>query len=174
MNKSVLGLCIFSLLASTITAAYAAPAKCAREKSAFDRSGMDVTKAESQLSRLENGVDSKVDQGEYRKARLEGDVEAAQGNLKAVETGAVGQGLGCLLSPRPGCAGPTTSRVLQNIGRARAMVKARQGRLEAFVKAFNLQMTRLSARVTKQEDILRAKRATLATKDSEYAACMRS
>jgi len=146
--------------------------KCKAQKQAFDKASSDYTRTESLYTRLQQTADSKAEQAEYRRAILEGNVAQAQANLKAAETGAIGQGLGCLFAPRPSCIGPTANRVMQQIARAKAMVKAQQGRLDAFNKATATQMTRLSQSVTRQEEIVKAKKAILDQREAAYNACM--
>lgn len=166
----------YNVSAVAITLAFTsvvhAQEKCRQQRIAFDKASTDYTRSESLFSRLQQTTDSKAEQAEYRRAILEGNVAQAQANLKAAETAAVGQGLGCLFAPNPSCIGPTANRVMQQIGRAKAMVKAQQGRLDAFNKATATQMTRLSQSVSRQEDIVRAKKAVLEQKEAAYSACM--
>lgn len=146
--------------------------KCSTQKSAFDRASNDYTRAESQYMRLEQQMDSKSEQAIYRRSILEGNVDQAEANLKATRTSAVGQGLGCVLAPRPGCAGPTVNNVMFRISRAKAMLRTQQARLHAFNRAYKQQMTRLSQRVTQQETLVDTKKATLDQKEAAYNACM--
>lgn len=148
--------------------------KCQVEKRAFDKASSDFTKTESLFTRLQQQVDSKAEQADYRRAILEGNVAQAEAQVKAAETSAIGQGLGCLFAPRGGCVGPTTNRIMQQISRAKAMVKAQQGRLDAFNKATATQMTRLSQSVTKQEAVVKAKKDILTQRETVYNACMAS
>jgi hypothetical protein len=171
MKTSFTLLCALALSISISTLGHAA-AKCALEKRAYDRAVVDYNRAEQQYTRLQFQVDTRSEQGEYRRAILEGNVETARGNLNAAQQGAIGQGLGCLLAPRPTCIGPTVNRVSQQIARAKAQLKAQDGRLNAFVRAHQTQMTRLSQRVTQQETLLRQKQSVLDSKESAYQACM--
>ena len=171
MKTCVSVLCALAFAISSATIGQAA-AKCSVEKKAFDRATVDYNRADQQYTRLQFQVDTKSEQGEYRRSILEANVETARGNLTAAQQGAIGQGLGCLLAPRPTCIGPTVNRVTQQIARAKAMVKAQEGRLNSYVKAFEQQMTRLSQRVTQQETVLAQKKTVLDTKEAAYQACM--
>lgn len=165
---------VFSVVAISLSFASVVHAqeKCRQQRQAFDKASSDYTRSESLFSRLQQTSDSKAEQADYRRAILEGNVALAQANLKAAETGAIGQGLGCLFAPNPSCIGPTANRVAQQIARAKAMVKAQQGRLDAFNRATATQMTRLSQSVTRQEDIVKAKKSVLDQKEAAYSACM--
>lgn len=171
MKSYVSVLCALAFALSSATIGHAA-AKCSLEKTAFDRATVDYNRADQQFSRLQFQVDAKSEQGEYRRSILEANVETARGNLSAAQQGAIGQGLGCLLAPRPTCVGPTIGRVTQQIARAKAMLKAQEGRLNSYVRAFEQQMTRLSQRVTQQEAVVAQKKTVLDTKESAYQACM--
>lgn len=146
--------------------------KCKVQKVAFDKASSDYTKTEATFTRLQQQVDSKAEQADYRRAILEGNVAQADANVKAAESSAIGQGLGCIFAPRGGCLGQTANRIMQQISRAKAMLKAQQGRLDAFNKATATQMTRLSESVTKQEAIVTAKKTVLDQKEAAYNACM--
>ena len=171
MKASFRLLCAVAISISSAPLGHAA-AKCAAEKTSYDRAVVDYNRAEQQYNRLQFQVDTTAQQGEYRLAILEGNVETARGNFNAAQQGAIGQGLGCLLLPRPTCIGPTVNRVTQQIARAKAQLKAQEGRLNAFVKAQNRQMTRLSQRITQQETLLAQKKSAMETKESTYQACM--
>jgi hypothetical protein len=54
------------------------------------------------------------------------------------------------------------------------MLRAQEGRLAAFERAYQLQMTRLSERVTKQEALVKEKKLVMDTKESEYKTCMKA
>ena len=169
--KNVLApLYVFTILISSATEGHAA-AKCVVEKSAYGRATVDYNRAEQQYTRLQAQVDAKYEQGENRRAILEGNVEVARGNLNAAEGIGFGQGLGCFFF-RPGCVGLTVSRATQQIARARGNLRAQEGRLNAFLRSFQQQMTRLSARLTEQEAIVAEKKVELDTKEAAYQACM--
>jgi hypothetical protein len=146
--------------------------KCKPQRQAFDKAASDYTRTESLYTRLQQTVDSKSEQAEFRRAILEGNVAQAEGQLQAAKAGAIGQGLGCLFAPRPSCIGPTANRVAQQIARASANVKAQQGRLDAFNKATATQMTRLSQSVTRQETVVKAKKSVLDQREAAYNACL--
>lgn len=171
MQKKFISLTLIVLSISFASVSQAAQ-KCSMQKSAFDRASNDYTRAESQYTRLEQQIDSKSEQAAYRRSILEGNVEQADANLKATQTSAIGQGFGCVLAPRPGCAGPTVTSVTFRISRAKAMLKTQQGRLDAFNRAYNQQMTRLSQRVTQQETVVNTKKATRDQKEAAYNTCM--
>lgn len=166
----------FSAIAISLSAVSLVHAqeKCKSQKQAFDKASSDYTRSESQYTRLQQQSDSKAEQADYRRATLEGNVAQAEANLKAAQTSAIGQGLGCLFAPRGGCVGPTSNRVMQQIARAKAMVKSQQGRLDAFNKASATQMTRLSQSVTKQESVVKTKKDVLNQKEAAYNTCMAS
>ena len=145
---------------------------CVAEKSAYDRAVIDYNRTEQQYNRLQFQVDTTAQQGEYRRAILEGNVEAAQGNLSAAQQGGLGQGVGCFFFPRANCFGSAINRATQRVASARANVRAQEGRLNAFVRAYDQQMTRLSQRVTEQEALVAQKKATLDVKETAYQACM--
>jgi len=171
MKTCLRTLCAVAITFSTVTLGHAA-SKCALEKSAFDRAWRDHARAEQQYTRLQFQADSRFERGEYRRAMLEAEVETARGNLKAAQQGAVGQGLGCLLAPRPTCVGNTISRVSQNIARAKARLKSQEGRLKSYSRAHAQQMTRISERVTRQEELVGQKKSVMDSKDAAYQACM--
>jgi len=171
MKKSVALLCAVAVLTSGSSLCHAAP-KCTAEKISFDRSVMDYNRADQTLNRLQQQADSRFEQGEYRRAMLEANVEAARGNVKAAQQGGVGQGISCLLSPRPDCVGSSVSRTIQQVARAKAMLRAQEGRLRAFMTAHNQMMTRLSERVTKQEALVAQRKSAMVTKEAGYLACM--
>lgn len=148
--------------------------KCSLQKRAFDRASFDHTKAENLYNRFQQQVDSRAEQGEYRRSVLEGNVEMARGNLNAAQQGSVGQGISCFFPVRPNCFGGAINRAVQQVARAKAMLRAQEGRLAAFERAFQLQMTRLSERVTKQEALVKEKKLIMDTKESEYNACMKA
>jgi hypothetical protein len=148
--------------------------KCALERRAFDRATSDHTKAESTYNRFQQQVDSRAEQGEYRRAILEGNVEMARGNLNAARQGSVGQGISCFFPVRANCFGGAINRAIQQVARAKALLKAQEGRLAAFERAYQLQMSRLSERVTKQEEIVRQKRSEMEMRESDYSACIKS
>jgi hypothetical protein len=148
--------------------------KCALEKRAFDRATFDYTKAENTYNRFQQQVDSRAEQAEYRRAALEGNVEMARGNLTVAQQSSVGQGISCFFPVRPNCFGGAINRAVQQVARAKAMVRAQEGRLAAFERAYQLQMTRLSERVTKQEALVKEKKLVMDTKESEYKACMKA
>jgi len=148
--------------------------KCSLQKRAFDRATFDHTKAENMFNRFQQQVDSRAEQGEYRRSVLEGNVEMARGNLSAAQQGSVGQGISCFFPVRPNCFGGAINRAVQQVARAKAMLRAQEGRLAAFERAYQLQMTRLSERVTKQEALVNEKKLVVQTKESEYNACMNS
>jgi hypothetical protein len=150
---------------------HAAP-KCVAEKTAYDRAVVDYNRAEQHYMRLQFQVDAKSEQGEYRRAILEGNVEVARGNLRAAQQGGFGQGIGCLFRPRATCIAPTIAQVSQHIARAQAQVRAQEGRLYSFERSFRQQMTRLSQRVSDQESVVGAKKVNLTTKEAAYQACM--
>jgi len=170
MKTVLVPLCAFTILISSATVAHAA-AKCVVEKSAYDRATTDYNRADQQYTRLQAQVDAKYEQGENRRAILEGNVEVARGNLNAAQGGGLGQGFGCFLF-RPNCLGSTIARTTQQVARARGNLRAQEGRLNAFVRAYQQQMTRLSARVTEQEAIVSEKKAELDIKEAAYQACM--
>ena len=145
---------------------------CRVQKSAFDRANSDYTRTDAQYQNLQRQYDMKAEQAEYRRATLEGNVTQADANLKAAQTGAIGQGLGCLLAPRPTCLGPTVNQVAQRISRANAALKAARGRLDAFNRSTATQMTRLSQRITAQQELVNKKKAVLDQKEAAYNACM--
>lgn len=171
MKKFLLNVSVIALSLSFASVVHA-QVKCKTQKTAFDKASSDYSKTEATFARLQQQVDSKAEQADYRRAILEGNVAQAEANVKAAETSAIGQGLGCLLAPRGGCVGPTTNRVMQQISRAKAMLKAQQGRLDAFNKAYATQMTRLTQSVAKQEAVVKTKKATLDQKEADYNACM--
>lgn len=148
--------------------------KCALQRRAFDRASHVFVRVENIYNRLQQQVDSRAEQGEYRRAVLEGNVEMARGNLSAAQQGSFGQGISCFFPVRPSCFGNAINRAVQQVARAKAMLRAQEGRLAAFERAYKLQMTRLSERVTKQEALVNEKKLVLQTKESEYIACMRS
>lgn len=165
-------LSLIALSLSLASVSHAAVQKCSVQKTAFDKASNDYTRADSQFSRLQQQVDSKAEQAAYRRSILEGNVAQAEAGVTAAETSALGQGLGCLLAPRGGCIGPTVNSVALKLSRAKAMLKTQQGRLDAFNKAYDQQMTRLSQRVTAQETIVNTKKATLDQKEATYTTCM--
>ena len=171
VQKKFIPLTLIALSISFAPVSQAAQ-KCSTQKSAFDRASNDYTRAESQYTRLEQQMDRKSEQAAYRRSTLEGNVDQADANLKATQTSAIGQGLGCALAPRPGCAGPTVNSVMVRISRAKAMLRTQQGRLDAFNRAYNQQMTRLSQRVTEQEAVVNTKKVTRDQKEAAYNTCM--
>jgi flagellar biosynthesis chaperone FliJ len=148
--------------------------KCAFQRRAFDRASSDYARAENNYNRFQQQVDSRAEQGEYRRAVLEGNVEMARGNVSAAQQGSVGQGISCFFPVRANCFRGAINRAVQQVARAKAMLRAQEGRLAAFDRAFNRQMTRLSERVTKQEEIVKQKKIVVDTKESEYNACMKA
>ena len=164
-------LCVLGVSLSGASMGHAVP-KCVAEKISYDRALFDYNRAEQQYMRLQFQVDAKSEQGEYRRAILEANLEVARGNLKAAQQGGVGQGIGCLFRPRPTCIAPTIAQVSQQIARAKAQVRAHEGRLNSFERSFRQQMTRLSQRVTDQESLVQTKKATLTTKEAAYQSCM--
>jgi membrane protein required for beta-lactamase induction len=58
------------------------------------------------------------------------------------------------------------------ISRAKAMLRTQQGRLDAFNKAYNQQMTRLSQRVTQQETVVNTKKDIRDQKEAAYNTCI--
>lgn len=148
--------------------------KCSLQKRAFDRATFDHTKAENMFNRFQQQVDSRAEQGEYRRSVLEGNVEMARGNLSAAQQGSVGQGISCFFPVRPNCFGGAINRAVQQVARAKAMLRAQEGRLAAFERAFQLQMTRLSERVTKQEALVKEKKLIMETKEGDYNVCMKA
>jgi hypothetical protein len=171
VQKKFIPLTLIALSISFAPVSQAAQ-KCSTQKSAFDRASNDYTRAESQYTRLEQQMDSKSEQAAYRRSILEGNVDQADANLKATQTSSIGQGLGCALAPRPGCVGPTVNSVMFRISRAKAMLRTQQGRLDAFNKAYNQQMTRLSQRVTQQETVVNTKKDIRDQKEAAYNTCM--
>lgn len=160
-----------AITASSATLGHAA-AKCVAEKSAYDRAVVEYNRADQQYNRLQFQVDTTAQQGEYRRAILEGNVEIARGNLNASRQGGLGLGIGCFFLPRSRCIGPTISRVTQQVARARANLRAQEGRLNAFVRAYYQQMTRLSQRLTQQEALAGEKKGALDLKETAYESCM--
>ena len=173
MRKIVTAITALTLGLSYGYEAYGAE-KCALQRRAFDRASFDHVRAESIYNRFQQQVDLRAEQGEYRRSILEGNVEMARGNLSAAEQGSVGHGISCFFPVRPNCFGGAINRAVQQVARAKAMLRAQEGRLAAFDRAFHLQMTRLSERVTQQEEIVAQKRMIRDTRESEYYACMRS
>ena len=172
MQKKIIPLTLLALSLASASLSHAAVQKCVPQKQAFDRASADYTRTEGQYTRLQQQVDTREEQGAFRRSILEGNVAQAEANVKAAETSAIGQGLGCILAPRGGCVGPTVNSVMLRISRAKAMLKAQQGRLDAYNKAYAQQMTRLSQRVTQQETLVKTKKATLDQKEAAYNACM--
>ena len=167
---------VLSALIVGLSCGYEAHAaeKCALQRRAFDRATFDYTKAENIYNRFQQQVDSRAEQAEYRRAALEGNVEMARGNLTVAQQSSVGQGISCFFPVRPNCFGNAINRAVQQVARAKAMLRAQEGRLAAFERAYQLQMTRLSERVTKQEALVNEKKLVVQTKESEYNACMNS
>ena len=172
MHNKFIPLTLLALSLSLASVSHAAVQKCAMQKSAFDRASTDYTRADAQYTRLQQQVDGKAEQAAYRRSILEGNVAQADANVKAAETSAIGQGLGCLFAPRGGCVGPTVNSVMLKISRAKAILKNMQGRLDAFNRAYEQQMTRLSERVTQQQTLVNTKKATLDQKEAAYNTCM--
>lgn len=164
-------LCVLAITASSTTLGHAV-SKCVAEKSAYDRAVVEYNRADQQYNRLQFQVDTTAQQGEYRRAILEGNVEAARGNLSAAQQVGLGQGFGCFFFPRWNCFGSAINRGTQQVARARANLRAQEGRLNAFVRAYGQQMTRLSQRVTEQETLVAQKKGALDVKETAYQACM--
>ncbi len=171
MKTYVLVLWALAIAISSSTTGNAAT-NCTQQKRALDRATADYNRAEQQYYRLQFQVDIKSEQGAYRQAMLESNVETARANLMAAEQGGIGQGLGCFFATRAGCVGPTVNRVIQQIARAKAMVRSQEGRLNSYVRAYNQQMTRLSQRVAQQERIVARKRIELGMREKAYEACL--
>ena len=172
MQKKIIPLTLLALFLASASISHAAVQKCVVQKSAFDRASADYLRTEGQYTRLQQQVDGKAEAAAFRRSILEGNVTQAAANVKAAETSAVGQGLGCIFAPRAGCVGPTVNSVMLKISRAKAILKAQQGRLDAYNKAYEQQMTRLSQRVTQQETLVKAKKAILDQKEAAYNTCM--
>lgn len=171
MKKFLFNIGVIALTFSFASLSHAA-VKCQPQKTAFDRATSDYTRTDAQLQRLQQQMDSKSEQADYRRSTLEGNVEQARANVKAAETGAIGQGLGCLLAPRPNCVGPTVNQVMQKIARAKAALKAAEGRLNAFNKATDTQMTRFSQRITTQQQLVATKKQAMDQREVAYNTCM--
>ena len=163
--------CALVCVISGATLGHAAQ-KCAAQKTAYDRALGDYNRAESQYLRLQYQVEAKAEQGYYRTAMLQANVEQAKGNLNAASQGALGQGIGCYFFRGGGCFGSAIVRFTQQVSRARAQVRAQEGRLYAYTAAFALQMSRLSQRVTEFEAFTKQKKVTLDTKEAEYQQCL--
>ncbi|MEY4668682.1 MAG: hypothetical protein RL518_1381 [Pseudomonadota bacterium] len=171
MKMSLAIVCALVSLVAGATFGHAAQ-QCAVQKSSYDRALADYNRAESQYNRLQNELDVRAEQGSYRRAMLEGNVEVARGNLAAANQSGFGQAVGCFFIPRFGCIGSTISRTTQQAARARAQLRAQEGRLNAFNRAYEQQMTRLSLRVAQQEEVVRQKKAILDSEEAEYEACL--
>jgi flagellar biosynthesis chaperone FliJ len=172
VQNKFIPLTLVALSLSFASVSSAAVQECAMRKSAYDKASLDYTRADGQFTRLQQQVDSKAEQAAYKRSILEGNVEQAAANVKAAETSAIGQGVRCVLAPRGGCAGPTVNSIMIKISRAKALLKTQQGRLDAFNRAYNQQMTRLSQRVTQQDTLVKTKKATLDQKEVAYNTCM--
>lgn len=172
MNIRSTFLCALALSISSATVGHTVT-KCFLEKSAYDRAVGDYNRTEQMYSRLQMMVDTKYEQGAYRLAALQGNVEFARANLTAAQQSQIGQGFGCFFRLRLNCLGSAISRVSQTIARARAQVTIQEARRMAFQSAHDRQMTRLSQRVTEQELVLENKKDVLTAREDEYQDCLR-
>jgi flagellar biosynthesis chaperone FliJ len=171
MKTTLTALSSLFLAIASATIGHAA-GQCSLEKSAYDRAVTDYNRAEQQYQRLQQQMDTTATQGEYRIAILQGNVEVARGNLNAARGGSFGQGVSCFLFPRGNCLGSSINRAAQMIARANAQVRAQEGRLNAFVRAYNQQMTRLSQRVSQQEAVVAQKQDALDYQQAAYQNCL--
>ncbi|MEN9846829.1 MAG: hypothetical protein RIS36_1976 [Pseudomonadota bacterium] len=172
MNIRSTFLCALVLSISSATVGHTVT-KCFLEKSAYDRAVVDYNRTEQMYSRLQMMVDSKYEQGAYRLAALQGNVEFARANLTAAQQSRVGQGFRCFFRLRLNCLGSAISGSSQRIAYARAQVTIQEARLAAFQRAYDMQMTRLSQRVTEQGLVLENKKDVLTERGEEYQVCLR-